>query len=108
MTDQWRRQEDSASEGRRIIHDKVDAMSMQLTSVSGKVDGVTQDVAELKNDLDEKVMPTVDAYKADIARKVGALWASKLFWGLITALAAAVGFAVHEVLLYFGRGTGIH
>lgn len=104
MAEQWKSQETSATAGRRALYERFEGLSAQMGEMSGNLDGVTQDVAEMKNDIAERVMPTIEAYKLEIARKSGVIWASKLFWSLIVALAGAVGFAVHEMLLYFGGG----
>lgn len=103
MSTQWAAQEETASAGRRALYERFERVSAQLVQNTSKLDGVTQDVAEIKESIDTKVMPTVDAYKADAARKSGVAWAGKLFWSLIVALAGSVGFAVHEMLLYFGH-----
>jgi hypothetical protein len=89
---------------RRALYERFEGMSRQMGEISGQVDGVTQDVAEMKNDINTRIMPSIDAYKADAARKAGAILASKMFWALIVAIASAVGFAIHEALLYFGGG----
>lgn len=70
--------------------------------MAGKLDGVMQDVAEMKNDINTNVMPTIEEYKSEVSRKIGAMSMGKLFWGLMVAVASAVGFVVHEILIYFG------
>ena len=102
MSKQWAAQEEGATAGRRALYEKFEGMSSQMGKVSSKLDGVVQDVAEMKNDINTNVMPTIDEYKAEVARKIGALAVGKLFWTLMVALASAIGFAIHEVLLYFG------
>jgi hypothetical protein len=101
MADQWRDQEKHAVASRRILYDRVEGFSAQLGNVLGQIAGITQDVAELKNDIDDKIMPTVTAYNAGIAHKAGAMWASGLYWTFLCALAAACGYAIH--LYYFAQ-----
>lgn len=100
MSDQWKRQEDAAVAGRRGLYERFESLSVQVMSMSHKLDGVTQEVAELRNDIEKEVMPTVDAVRIAAAQKLGAMWAGKLFWSLILGIAGAIGFVVHELLQY--------
>lgn len=104
MREQWKSQDDTANAGRRALYDRFDTVISKMGEVAHKIDGVTQDVAEIKNEIDTKVMPTIDAYKIEIARKVGAMAMGKVFWGLIVAVASSVGFAIHEIMTYLGSG----
>lgn len=112
MAQQWAMQENHASAGRAIIHEKIDALTREIGSISGEVRMVTQDVAELKNDVDAKIQPAIAAYNLKMARSdghsEGVAWSAKLFWALIIGLASAVGFAIHEMLLYFGHSPSLH
>jgi len=102
MASQWAAQEVSANAGRKALYERFEGMSAQIGKMAGQLEGSIQDVAELKNDIDNKVMPTIDAYKAEVSRKIGAMGMGKLFWSLMVALASAAGFAIHEMMLYFG------
>ena len=106
MSEQWKSQSkaQSAANGRRALYERFEGMSRQVGEMSGKLDGVTQDVAELKNDIQSEIMPTINAFREAAARKLGVLWAGKIFWSLVVAVAGSVGFAIHEMLLYFGGG----
>lgn len=104
MAEQWKSQEVSATAGRRALYERFEGLSVQMGTMSGNLDGVTQDVAEMKNDIADKVMPTIEAYKLAAARQSGVMWATKLFYSAIVAFAGAVGFAVREMLIYFGGG----
>lgn len=112
MAQQWAMQENHASAGRAIIHEKIDALTREIGSISGEVRMVTQDVAELKNDVETNIQPAIVAYNIKLARQEGhgegVAWSAKLFWAMIIGLASAVGFAIHEMLLYFGHYPGIH
>ncbi len=105
MSDQWKRQEEAATSGRRTVHDRLEVLSSQIIRALAMLDGVQQDVAELKNDIEEKVMPTVQAYKMDVAKKAGAMGTGKLIWGIILAVCTVGGFAIHEAIVYFSHGT---
>lgn len=107
MLSQWATQENHATAGRQIIHDKVDALTREVGNISIEMRNVTQDVAELKNDIDGKITPAVSGYNLQAARRAGRsegiAWTSRLFWVMIAGLASVVGFAIHEFLLYFGK-----
>lgn len=102
MAEQWKSQEAGATIGRRALYERFEGISAQVGQMAGKLDGVMQDVAEMKNDINTNVMPTIEEYKAEVSRKIGAMSMGKLFWTLIVAVAGAVGFAIHEILLYLG------
>lgn len=105
MSEQWKRQEDAASKGRHVLHEKMEAISIQVTRLAGIAESVQQDVAEMKNDIDDNVTPTIIAYKLDKAARGGAIGMGKWIWGVILALCTAIGFAIHEAILYFNHGT---
>lgn len=103
MAEQWHRQEEAATNGRRALYERFEALSNQMGLISGQVTGLTADIAEIKRDVENQIMPTIDNVKARAAHRDGMLLAGRLFWGLVAALAAAAGFAIHEMLLYFGH-----
>ena len=94
MSEQWRRQDESANVGRRAVYERLEKLSQQVVAMSANLDGVTQDVAELKNDIEAEVMPTIDAVKMAAAKQLGALWAGKIFWAFLVGLAGVLGFAI--------------
>jgi hypothetical protein len=101
MTTQWATQENHASAGRSIIHEKIDALTREVGNISSDVRNVIQDMAELKNDIDDKIKPALNSSELKAAHKDGAMWAGKLvgrlIWGLITFAAMAAGFAIHNL-----------
>jgi len=103
MSEQWRRQDDNANTGRRAVSEKLEDLSNKMVAMSHNLDGVTQDVAELKNDIKTDIMPTVDAFRMAAAKQLGAMWAGKIFWSFMIGIAGAIGFAVHEMVQYFAK-----
>lgn len=97
---QWSSQDTNATAGRRVMHDRLDIMSTQITRVATDVQNIQQDVAEMRNDIDDKVMPHVDAIKRDKERKIGA----KGVWALVGT--AAVG--VISALAYIANAAVSH
>jgi len=57
---------------------------------------VTQDVAELKNDVETEVMPTIEAVKMAAAKQSGAMSRQGCL-GIHGWCAGAIGFAIHEM-----------
>ncbi len=103
MMAQWGQQESHASAGRAIVHQKVDALTREVGNLIINLQHVTQDVAELKNDIETRIEPSIDAYNIGVAHRQGVAWAGKLFWAIIVGIASALGFAAHELFLYYGH-----
>lgn len=98
MSEQWRRQDDNANVGRRAVYERLDDLSKKMVTVANNIEGVTQDVAELKNDIKTEVMPTIDAVKLAAAKQLGAMWAGKIFWSFLVGVAGALGFAFQHFM----------
>jgi len=108
MSDQWRRQEDAATAGRAALHSRFEEISAQMSKVSADCISIIHDVAELKKDIDEKIMPTVEEYKTSMARNEGAIIAGRTFWSLVVCASTVFGFVVHQAIAYFGHGSVSH
>lgn len=95
---QWEMQDQTATSGRRVIHDRLELISNQVTRVATDVQNTQQDVGEMRKDIDEKVMPHVEAYRTERERKIGA----KGVWAIVGggAVAAASGLAYLADKLY--------
>lgn len=104
---QWERQENAAVAGRKALYEKFEAMTTQVQRIDGRVEDVQQDVAEIKKDMDEKVMPAIDAYALDNARRAGWLDSGKLLWAGIIGACTLIGFVIHELLQYFAKVGGL-
>src|SRR5258705_11992739 len=103
IQEQWRRQDESANAGRRGVYERLEPLTQQVMRMSANFESVAQDVAELKNDIETEVMPTIDAVKMATAKQSGAMWAGKIFWSVVVGSAGAIGFAVHEALQYLKK-----
>lgn len=102
LKEQQANYERTAAEGRRILRDKIDAMSTQVHHLTGVAYGVQQDTAEIKKDIDEKIMPTIEQWQLRRARLAGMLDAGKVLWGIILAVCTAIGFVIGAVIKYLG------
>lgn len=103
LSEQWRRQDEAASSGRQALYERFEMLSSQMLRMSGALDVVSQEVAELRNDIKTDIMPTVDAYRLEVARRLGVLWAGRMIWTFLLGIAGAIGFAVHELLQFLTK-----
>lgn len=101
LTTRWEIQDQKASEGRRVLHEKVDACTVQVAETRGAVQTTQQDVAELRNDITdlegwrtarERERIEHAAQKKLLDRINGKVWAAlcglaMLAGGLLAALA---------------------
>lgn len=75
----WQSQEASASQGRRDLHQKFEALSEKVSAMAAKLDTVIRDVASIK--------PSVEAFEDAKEQAIGAqklgkgIWAALLFVG---------------------------
>ncbi|WBL75586.1 DUF1515 domain-containing protein [Bradyrhizobium xenonodulans] len=94
MTSTWQQQEQSASSGRRELHQKVDALR---ADVSAKVDGMRNDMTLMGGQLAtaikdiSEMKPVVEAVEVVKQRAVGASWVS--IWLYRIAIIASGGAA---------------
>ncbi len=98
---QWQTQDNAAALGRRVTHEKMELLTVQITRLSTDMQGMQQDVAELKLDMDENILPVVNSVKLDQARRRGA----KSVWAMIVGGAVAIGsilaYAIDKLLQFF-------
>ena len=97
----WRDQDTAAGLGRRVVQEKLELQSHQIARLAIDVQNVQQDVAELRNEVEDKVMPAVDTIEAERHRKTGA----KSVWAIIGAAIvmgmSAMAYIVDKVLAIF-------
>lgn len=90
MTTTWQQQEQSATEGRRLLHAKFDDVRNEVTKLSGRVDQMATDMSEIK--------PAIDTFKSARERQLGAQWMGKLIWVAFIGIAGAIGGVIVEFL----------
>jgi hypothetical protein len=99
--DAWARQDTIAHESRRVVYDRIELIGKQVDRVATDVQNIQQDVAELKKEIDEQVMPVIDASEERKHQRVGA----KSVWALIGAVtiaaASAMAYIADKVAAYF-------
>lgn len=96
----WVRQDGLAHEARNLARGQIDLLSKQVERVAVDVQNTQQDIAELKKEIDEQVMPTIELVDARRHRLAGA----KSVWALIgagvVALASAIAYIGDKVASY--------
>jgi ElaB/YqjD/DUF883 family membrane-anchored ribosome-binding protein len=90
MTDTWKAQELSASEGRRSLHAKFDDVRNEVTKLAGRVDEMSRDITEIK--------PAIEVFKSARERQLGAQWMGKLIWVAFIGIAGAAGAFIAQLL----------
>lgn len=103
MTDMWKRQEESASAGRKVLHDKFehfrDEVGLQISGLSLRVDRLVNGMEDLEKTM-AKVEPAVKKYEAEQFREEGAKKLGNVLIGGLTAAAGAIGWGLHEFIGY--------
>lgn len=82
----WQSQEANASQGRRDLHQKVEALSEKVTGLAGKVDAAIKDITEIK--------PSVDAFEDAKTQAKGAQKLGRWLFGGVGFLGTALGYAL--------------
>jgi outer membrane murein-binding lipoprotein Lpp len=89
----WGEREKSASEGRRVVHAKVDELRDDVTRLSAEVENVSKDLSAIK--------PAIDDFKAARNQQIGAQKLGKVLWGAFLAAAGGAGYLIGEWLHIF-------
>jgi hypothetical protein len=96
MTEMWKSQEQTASAGRKALHDKFEMFSQQtgiaIASLNLRLDRLT--------DTMQKIEPAVKKYEDEKLRQEGAKGLGKLLIGGMGMVAGAIGWGLHEFIGY--------
>jgi uncharacterized protein YlxW (UPF0749 family) len=92
LTETWQRQDDEATEGRRLLHAKMDELKQQQAVLATKVEQQTQKLAEVE--------PAIRRFEAERQRQEGAASLFKVLWLGVVAFATGLGYIGHELLQY--------
>lgn len=98
--DQWRQQDTSASLSRQVTHQRLELLSTQVDRLANDLMHIQQDLAELKKDVDEEVMPTIRVWEFANARKAGAkaVWIG--IYGGAVVLISALAYAADKFVTW--------
>lgn len=92
LTETWQRQDDEATEGRRLLHAKMDELTKQQAILTTKVEQQTEQLSEVK--------PAIKRFEEQRQRQEGAASLFKVLWLGVVAFATGLGYAGHELLTY--------
>ncbi len=90
MVSTWQSQEANASQGRRDLHHKFDALRSEMHALAGQVAGALKDLAEIK--------PSVDAFETARDQAIGAQKLGKGIWAILVFLGLGTGSGVTWIL----------
>jgi hypothetical protein len=70
--EQWRDQDTAAGLSRRVTHEKIELLGLQVERLANDIMHLQQDIAEIRNDIDDEVLPSILVGKYAKERKAGA------------------------------------
>ncbi|UGA47082.1 DUF1515 domain-containing protein [Bradyrhizobium quebecense] len=82
----WQRMEEKASEGRKDLHQKVEALRADVTTMGAQISTATKDIAEMK--------PTVQAVQTVQVQATGVRNASRWLYWVAVGLSGGVGWVI--------------
>ncbi|MES2671640.1 MAG: DUF1515 family protein [Pseudomonadota bacterium] len=82
----WQSQEMHASQGRRDLHQKFDALAEKVQVLASKVEAAIKDITEIK--------PSVDAFEQAKHQAQGAQTLGKWIWGGILFVGGGIGWVI--------------
>ncbi|WP_375776001.1 DUF1515 family protein [Bradyrhizobium sp. ma5] len=95
----WQRQKEKASDGRKDLHQKVDALRADMTTMGAKLAMATQDIADMK--------PIVRAVQNVRARADGVRNVSRWFYWVAVGLSGGVVWAVTDFVYIHDAGAEV-
>ena len=95
--DNWARQDQLAHDSRRVVYDRLELIGKQVDRVASDVLAIQQDVAELKKEIDDEVMPTIETVAERKLRRAGAnsVWAA--IGAGVMMIASALAYTADKV-----------
>lgn len=97
----WARQDQLAHDGRRVVYDRLELLTAQVARVATDIQNVQQDLAELKKEIDEQVMPTIKGVQAREYRRAGAMGVWALIGAGVVAVASTLAYIADRIATYF-------
>lgn len=89
----WGQREESATAGRRAVHEKVDLLRTDFTRLSAEVENVSVKLTEIE--------PAIETFKTARHRQEGAQNMGKMIWVAFIGLAGVAGGVIVEWLHLF-------
>ncbi|MBN8987406.1 MAG: hypothetical protein J0H42_04120 [Rhizobiales bacterium] len=97
----WRNQDEKASNGRAVLHAKIDGLRDDFHEYRSKLENVIAEVAELKPTVEKakaaidgvaEMKPTFNDIRVAKERAIGALWVSRIFYAAGIGMTAGVTY----------------
>ena len=92
LTSNWLRQDQAATDGRKVIHDKIDEVRDNVIDLTHRVEGVEKEV--------KIIQPSIKIFNDVKLRDEGARSLGKLLWAAILTGAGLIGWGLHEWFAY--------
>lgn len=92
MTRLWESQEKVATEGRRQVHLKIDALNREVQALTGRVNQMGKDIALIE--------PSVKVFNDEQLRVEGGKRLGARLLLMVTTAAGLTGWAAHELIGY--------
>lgn len=93
MADQWARQEEAATVGRRVLHEKLDEVKETQTKTTAGLQQLTEEFTILK--------PAIKAFQKKQDEAEGMKNLGKILWLGMGGAATVIGYLLHELLSYW-------
>jgi hypothetical protein len=106
MAEQWRRQDEAATTGRKALYERFEALSIQVAQAVATLNFVKDEMEDLKVEIDQNVMPAVKAFNHSTSYQAGAAWMRKAIWGGIATAGTLAGYYGHAIYKYFSGPPG--
>jgi outer membrane murein-binding lipoprotein Lpp len=90
LTQTWSQQEQNASAGRRALHEKIDGIKDDVSELKTRVDVMGKEMNEIR--------PAVQEFKQQRERAIGAMKMGRWIWGAMLTAAGLTGWAIGEYL----------
>lgn len=98
--ERWKDQDDAASLGRRVTHEKIELISMQVERLSNDLQHLQQDFAEFRNEVDDEIMPVVRTSEYAAQRKAGARGVLISLYGGLVVLISALAYIADRAVAW--------
>lgn len=99
--EQWRDQDSAANLSRRVTHESIQLLSLQVERLANDIMHLQQDFAEFKNEVDDEVMPHILTGKYARERKAGAKAAIGAVYAGLIVLISALAYIADRVVSVF-------
>lgn len=98
--EQWSNQDSAASLSRRVLSDEIRLLGLQVERLSIDLQNMQQEVAELKNEIDDEITPSILIGKYAHERKAGARAAVAAIYAGAIVLISALAYIADRAVAY--------